>query len=639
MQNRSDIVTNISLLVFVVALAVLVLGLFPFTDNFIVQSKTYFLFIFAGLVGLLFALKSMSKQAISLLWSPLSLPVLLFGGSMLASSLLTNSYPQESLLGMGGVFIAGSVITLLGGVLLPKNAGSVISKSLAVIGVLLTVSSALQLLGYGPSKLIEPLLGLALPHTIAFNLTGSSLIALQVLLVAVVGLIATILQTRFISKFSAVVLPILLIGIALHGWSLLPGKPATLILPSLKASWSVALDTIREPRSALIGVGPAAYANAYLKFKPLWVNATPTWNIQFSQAADAPLYLLTIGGFVGLASWLFLLVRMVSASKQGHHDTRPFIITALACGLLQLFLPSNVIITGLQFILLAAYLASEVDRLTLFKLKAPSLSLMSENAQMTQASKAVAPIYLVALAFAIGFGTLLFFVGKGYAAELALHRGTLAAQKNDGIAVYTNHQQAVTINPEPLARGAGARRPHSLRADPFFSLGRRLRRSAPGSTARGRPAVGGALLGTAAAAVARRLAAARRGRKKRRLAPAGHAPAEGRLRRAGARLEPARPCRPRSLAGGCVRRLRLPARAEKSGRRPHRAGRRRTRRERCTRLRRPRAVGAAGDPACARDERRRRSRAIAARLRRAPPAGSRGRGRWRRPPGGAAPWR
>ncbi|OGJ16285.1 MAG: hypothetical protein A2632_00070 [Candidatus Pacebacteria bacterium RIFCSPHIGHO2_01_FULL_46_16] len=447
MQNRSDIVTNISLLVFVVALAVLVLGLFPFTDNFIVQSKTYFLFIFAGLVGLLFALKSMSKQAISLLWSPLSLPVLLFGGSMLASSLLTNSYPQESLLGMGGVFIAGSVITLLGGVLLPKNAGSVISKSLAVIGVLLTVSSALQLLGYGPSKLIEPLLGLALPHTIAFNLTGSSLIALQVLLVAVVGLIATILQTRFISKFSAVVLPILLIGIALHGWSLLPGKPATLILPSLKASWSVALDAIREPRSALIGVGPAAYANAYLKFKPLWVNATPTWNIQFSQAADAPLYLLTIGGFVGLASWLFLLVRMVSASKQGHHDTRPFIITALACGLLQLFLPSNVIITGLQFILLAAYLASEVDRLTLFKLKAPSLSLMSENAQMTQASKAVAPIYLVALAFAIGFGTLLFFVGKGYAAELALHRGTLAAQKNDGIAVYTNHQQAVTINP------------------------------------------------------------------------------------------------------------------------------------------------------------------------------------------------
>jgi len=446
-MQQSDMISKITLGVFAVALVILVIGLFPFTDNFVFQSKTYFLFGFTGLIGLLFAVRSMRKQAISILWSPLSLPILLFGTSMLASSLLTNSYPQESLLTMGGVFIAGSIIALLGGTILPKTAGSVLLKTIAVAGVLLTASTALQLLGFGPSKLLEPIFGLALPHTVDFNLTGSSFVALQVLLVAAVGLVATILQNKHISKFSAVVLPILIIGIALHGWTLLPGKPSALLLPSLKASWSVALDTIREPRAALIGVGPAAYGNVYLKFKPLWVNTTPSWNLQFSQAANVPLYMLTIGGFIGLGSWLFLLVRMFAVNKQSRKDSRAVILTALVCGLLQFFVPTNVVLIGLQFILLTAFLAGEADRYTLFNLKAPSLSITSENGQNVETSKAVAPIYLMALVVAVGFGALLFFVGKAYAAELAIHQGTLAAQNNDGLAVYSNHQKAVTLNP------------------------------------------------------------------------------------------------------------------------------------------------------------------------------------------------
>ncbi|MDA1079825.1 MAG: tetratricopeptide repeat protein [bacterium] len=446
-MEKTNLISKLSLSIFVIGVLVLILGLFPFTDNFIVHSKTYFLLAFAGVVGLLFALRSFSKEAVSFLWTPLSLPILLFGSSMLASSLLTSSYPQESLLGMGGVFIAGSIIALLGGVILPKNTGSVLLKTLAISGVLLTASTALQLLGFGPSKLFEPMLGLALPHTVIFNLTGSSLVALQLLVVSVISLVVITMQSKHISKFTAVVLPILLIGVALHLWSILPGKPAAVSFPSFKASWSIALDTIREPRTALIGVGPAAYSNVYLRFKPLWVNATPNWNLQFSQATNAPLYLLTVGGFIGMLSWLFLLGRMAGAYKQSRSESRVVIVAALVCALMQLFLPVNVLITGLQFLLLAAFLASESDRHTLFNLKAPSLSLTSEQGQATQTSKAVAPIYIVTLVFVVGFGALLFFVGKGYAAEIALHQGTLAAQNNDGIGVYNNHQRAVTINP------------------------------------------------------------------------------------------------------------------------------------------------------------------------------------------------
>jgi len=447
MKNNTDLVSKISLAVFVVAVFAAVVGLFPFTDNFIVLSKLYTVLGFAGIVGLLFALKSISKQAISFLWTPLSLPVLLFGASMLASSLLTNSYPQESLLGMGGVFVATSIITLLGSVILPKNAGAVLLKAVVIASILITLSSALQLLGFGPSKLIEPLLGVPLPHSIVFNLAGSSFIALQVLVIAIIGVVAGVLHSKHISKFAAITLPILLIGVALHTWSILPGKPSTVLLPSFKASWSIALDSIREPRTALIGVGTASYSNAYLRFKPLWVNATSNWNIQFSQAANAPLYLLTIGGFIGLFTWLFLLARMYGAQKYTQASNKPVLFAALVCGVLQLFLPTNVIVTFLQFVFLAAYLAGESERHTMFKLKAPSLSLITEGGQSPQASKAVAPIYIIALLFAAGFGTLLFFVGKAYAAELAIHQGTLAAQRNDGIAVYEQHQRAVTINP------------------------------------------------------------------------------------------------------------------------------------------------------------------------------------------------
>ncbi len=447
MQHTSNISQKISLGFFSIATIALILGLLPLTDNFIIESKTLLLFGFAGIVGLLFAFNSMRKQAISFLWSPLSLPVMIFGGSMLASSLLTNSYPQESLLGMGGVFIAGSIITLLGSVLLPKNAGSVFLKSLAIAGVLLTTSTALQLLGFGPSKLLEPLLGFTLPHTVLFNLTDSSFVALQVLVIASIGLIAGIFTKKHISKFSAITLPILIIGIALHGWSMLPGKPSELALPSFKAGWSVALDVIREPRAALIGVGPASYENAYLKFKPLWVNATPNWNTRYSQAANAPLHMLTIGGFIGLGSWLFLLARMFTANKQSHKDSKAVIITAIACGVFQLFLPGNVLIISLQFILLAVFLASEADRHLLFNLTAPSLAITSENGKAAQTSKAVAPIYIVAILIAVGFSTLLYLVGKNYAAQIALHQGSLAAQADNGIAVYNNHQRAITLNP------------------------------------------------------------------------------------------------------------------------------------------------------------------------------------------------
>jgi len=445
MQQKPSLLTIISLVTFIALLLVLVLGIFPFTDNFILQSKTYALFAFTGIVGLLYAVKSFANKAIPLLWSPLTAPVLFIGSSSLASSLLASSYPQDSLFGFGGVLVAASVIVFLGSALLPKNAAGVLLKSLGIAGVLLTISSALQLTGYGPSKALESVFGLALPHTIVFNLAGSSLIAVQVLVVAVVGLVGSIIYSRHISKFAAVTIPILLIGLALYTWSMLPGKPSTPTLPSFKAGWSIALDTIREPRSALIGVGSAAYSNAYLRFKPLWVNGTPSWNIQFSQAANAPLYFLSIGGFIGLASWIFLFTRLFARKQRKAGDTGA-LAAIIACAVLQLILPLNVVLVGIQFVLLAAYLASDQTANRL-QLKAPTLSLVNEKPHETQVSNAVAPIYIVALVLAIGFGTLLYFTGKSYAAETAIHQGTLAAQKNDGIAVYNQHQRAVTLNP------------------------------------------------------------------------------------------------------------------------------------------------------------------------------------------------
>jgi len=450
-MNPSQLVRTLSLGLSVTGILWLILGALPLTDNFLVHSKHFGLFVMAILFVLLFMSLSLIRKKMELATTPLLLPLMIFGGVTLASTLFTQPYPIEALLGMGGVYLASVLIAIFGGSLLPKKSDYALISGLAVAAVLVTILSIAQLVGFGPSHLLNSIFNIDLIHTLAFVLTGSVLIALQLLLAALVGIGFVTYKSKKITKLHAFLIPVLLIGVGLFIWAMLPGNQSSLVLPNPLASWSVALDSIRSPRAAILGNGPESYVNAYRSFKPLWINDQANWDIDFSSASNTPLTLLSTMGFAGVLAWLFLAYRVLIAFKKGEVATKPLAVVILFLFLTQLFLPANAVVVGVIALLMTGLIAGNRDAHASVEFKALAFHLHPPKSRVTlpSFSKEPAPIlmYLNLILLTVMVGVLGYTTLRAYYAHNLSLQANQAATNNDGIALYTLRQRAVAANP------------------------------------------------------------------------------------------------------------------------------------------------------------------------------------------------
>ena len=448
MEFKKDLLHNISLGALVGTIAAVALLVVPITNSFVSDTKAYLSFYVAIIMIGLFLAQSVKRRAFEFILSPLVVSMFFFGLAVGASTFFTNKYPVEGLIGLGGVLIASSTIAVLAGSTLPKRITQPFLSTLAITSALLTVSSALQLIGFGPANLINAIFGSTLPTNMLFNLTGSALVASQFILVSLVGVVSSVATKKHINKIFAITLPIMVIGLLLHGWALLPGKVAALQLPSWTASWSVALDTIRSPRAALIGAGPATYKNVYSIFKPAWTNATPQWAVIYNQAANAPLTILTTLGFFGLITWVLFGLKSISALKVASTENKPIAFMLLVTVGLQLLLPINVVMLLIQALLVAALVSSERDKYSIARFKALSVKIISRNQAARLPSKEnTLPLYLGAGVGFVAVVALSYIVGRSYMAFMHSHQASKAAAADDAVAVYEHQQAAVTFNP------------------------------------------------------------------------------------------------------------------------------------------------------------------------------------------------
>ncbi len=425
-----------------------VLLVVPLTDSFIDHTKTYLLFFSSILMILFFVIKSLKQGSVKITISPITSSLFFFGLAVVASTFFTSSYPIEALLGMGGIYISATLIAIIGGSLIPKDSTSQFIKGMVLTGVVLVVATVLQMIGFGPAQLVNKLIGTSFPTSLVFNIAGSSFIALQVLLVTLVGAVASIISEKKVSKLFAISLPILVIGSGIFAWSLLPGKDTSLTLPSFNSGWSVMLDSLKNPRSALIGVGPSAYSNAYATFKPLWANSTPQWSEVFSQAAMFPLTILTTLGTIGLAAWVFFVVKFAKLRKRSLISSKPIYYMIASTLLLQLLLPANTIMLTIQAIAIAFLIANEKHRLPLLQLLTLKFKILNKVEFDSTPSKTMKlPLILsVGLGLA-GAVTMFYFVGRVYAANILMANASKALANNEVIKSYELQQKAVALNP------------------------------------------------------------------------------------------------------------------------------------------------------------------------------------------------
>ncbi len=430
-------------------LAATVLLVIPATDNFLFQSKTFVLFFGTLTLTILFLIYAWLRKSFEFVISPFTTGVIAFGLASIAATFFTQNYPVENLLGFGGVYIAGTLLVLVAGTLLPKDSVKFVVSTLAISNAVLVISQLAQLIGFGPAHMINQLMGLQLPTNLVFNLAGSPLVALELIALTLLAMIISVVSTKFIPKLFVITAPILLVGLILNIWAMLPGKAAPLSLPSFTASWSVALDTIRSPRAALIGSGPASYQNSYLQFKPLWVNNTQNWNLPFSQAADLPLTLIATTGFLGLFSWVFLNIKVVSASRTIMTEGRGVIALFIGSSVIMLLVPATVALLTVQAISLAALIALHREKYSHITITPLKVNLYKRIASIVQGetphSNALFNISIGLLMLALLYST--FLTGRAYAAHVQLFRSDLATAKDDAVAVYELQQSAYKLNP------------------------------------------------------------------------------------------------------------------------------------------------------------------------------------------------
>ncbi|MBT4124353.1 MAG: tetratricopeptide repeat protein [Candidatus Pacebacteria bacterium] len=420
----------------------------PYTRNLIVDSKSFLLFITALLVTLGFAIKTFSKKKWELAISPLTMPLALFGGSVLISSFLSQKYPVESLLGIGGAYISLAIIGILGSSLVKGNHSQKITQTLGITGAVLSVSMWLEKLGIGPSRFLNAISSFDLPQNLLFNVSGSSFVAIQVILVALVGIIASVFAKKNLTTKDLVIGVTNFLGLSLGIWSIIPGKIAAVTLTPLQASWTVMLRSLESLQSAVIGHGPTSYINMYSRFKPLWTNGQDYWQFNFGSASNLPLTLVVTVGLLGAISWLFLMAKTFSQMKTANKDSKPVLWMILTIFAIQLLAPANVVLLSIQAALFVFWIAANQNHFSLLQFRTWKVKSFPKKLEFVKKifgkrNWFISIVSVLVLVATLGTSYLL---GRAYLAYHYMYKANAAFNEKNIVELYENQRKAVATN-------------------------------------------------------------------------------------------------------------------------------------------------------------------------------------------------
>lgn len=427
----------------------------PTSVDFFDWNKIVLTFAVAALLLILWTAISVIRKTVRLTFSPLAVPMLLFSFAWVLSAVFAAINKGEAFTGFTLLVLSSFAIFVLGSHLLKTKTYEVPMVLLGVSGSILTLVSLLQVLGIGPSSLLNSVFGLQLPNTIEFSLAGSPFNAVLFLVPVLAGTVAMVLSTSGLEKKAtyAVIAGILLAGVLLNGFFLLPGKSSQLLLLPPSTSWAISLEVLKSPKTALLGVGPESYVYAFSQFRPVAYNLLPQWGIRYNAATNVPLHLLTTLGVLGLLAYGYFVIRTVRTVFPLKKETLPLGVAVLSVLAMQLFLPFSVGQIVLLFIVLmfAAAIMKNTgnDTVTDVTIHLFAVRLVSPEREQKSAPEnaTVVLTYIVSGVVFLLVAASTYVVGKAYASGYLFYQSILAAQKNDGSTTYNLQAQAVQLNP------------------------------------------------------------------------------------------------------------------------------------------------------------------------------------------------
>lgn len=206
-----------------------------------------------------------------------------------------------------------------------------------------------------------------------------------------------------------------------------------IILP-LTYGWAIAMEILKNIKTLFLGVGPANFITAFIVGKPLALNTTPYWNVVFTSSSSFFLNLITETGILTGLLYLFILLKSLKLLKTYRPEAdqpwagnlKPFVISLIFSLILQIFLPSAVILFTLTIILLA--LCAKKESLSI-NIKIPFIH------------------YLPLILSLILTCLIVYFGGKVYLAEVYFKQSLDNILNNQPTQTYNLQKKAIELVP------------------------------------------------------------------------------------------------------------------------------------------------------------------------------------------------
>jgi len=405
--------------IFLVPLAVL-----PLFSNPLVVPKMAILAFGVAAVLLIKAVRLFLTGKTELASTKFDLPVLVIAIAYLASAILATPNKMEAFFfpGTATLVLSATLIFFFVNQLTKRNrvfSALVLSAVATSVVALLAASGIFDTISQVP----------AIFKIKAFTTVDSPLSTAVFLLVTIpLGLKLAWEEKDTITKvFWTTGAAIILFGLLLSFFQLVPGKDTSPKLLDFGSSWAIAVDSLKD--SPILGAGPGNYLTAFNRYRPLAFNRNELWAAKFTQGRNFYFTAISETGFLGAAGFVLLFINLYKVTKKrltklvDHLE----LASALLLVVLLAIFPGSIVLVTVLFILLALVAKPKENEFSLPKTKAPALIVS-------------APVIVGVLVFG-------FFATRTLAAESLYNKALVALSQNQGTQTYELLRQAINLSP------------------------------------------------------------------------------------------------------------------------------------------------------------------------------------------------
>ncbi len=399
----------------------------PVTQDFYDFNKLTFLIVGTCVIAILWAFELFASRKIRITLSP---SVLGFGSLAFAyavSVIFASPNKIEGLFAsMGPVtFACLTFITALGSHWFDQPSRNRLRWMLYIAAAVVALIAVYQYFNLGATVLpMIPFLADRLWTPIGSAAGAITFLALMVPLLGE-SLLRSIKKREDLPTAGTGVLIVLtLFGIILTAVQIVP-QIKSVFLP-IPAGWKIFLEAMKQPVSAIVGVGPENFLYAFTQGRPVDLNLSTIWNQRFATNATLLLHVLTTAGVTGALALSVLVFGMYRIIKHNIISGTSLGFAWIAFLLLPPSMPIIILVAAICFIL-----GSRTEKQILYQ---PS----------SRTSWVLAPISLgiICIAAAAWYG-----VGRVYLSEIIFYQSVLPEAQTNGTEVYRKQIQAIALNP------------------------------------------------------------------------------------------------------------------------------------------------------------------------------------------------